>query len=375
MARTNIKLNKTHSDYILLSLTAVLLFFGLAVLYSASTVQSYKSYGNTTHYIFHQIVFGGLIGVIGMYITSRIDYHVWIKYLAPLLFLSFLLLALVKVPGIGSSSGGASRWVHIGPVLFQSSEFAKLVIVFYLAAWADKKRVAINNLHFGLLPSLCIIGLFSALIIWEPDLGTMLVLVATAAIMLFVAGLNWKYMFYTAVCSALLLFAFIKVEPYRARRITTFFDPTNDPKGISYQINQAILAIGAGGIWGYGYGLSRQKAGYLPETINDSIFAVLAEELGFIRVVALLVLFALFFLRGMKIAKNAPDTTGKMIAVGITSWIVVQALINIGAMVNLLPLTGIPLPFFSYGSTSLIMILSSIGILLNISKQANLENV
>jgi cell division protein FtsW len=255
----------------------------------------------------------------------------------------------------------------------QPGEFAKLVIILYLAAWADRKRNAMDDFYFGVLPTLVIIVLFAGFILWQPDLGTMIVLIVTSMVMLFVGGINLRYFFWTIVAGLLSLIAFIKFEPYRARRITTFLNPAIDPKGISYQINQALLTIGSGGLWGYGYGLSRQKYNYLPESTTDSIFAIMAEELGFVRVSVLMLLFAVFILRGIMIAKSAPDQFGKMIAVGIVSFIGFQAVINVGAMVGLLPLTGIPLPFFSYGSTALTVTMAGVGVLLNISKQANLK--
>jgi cell division protein FtsW len=359
---------KLKMDYPLLFTALALLAYGLIVLYSASTVNSFANFGNTNYYIIHQAVYGGLIGLVGLYVCSRLDYHVWQKYLPVLIFVSLFLLVLVKIPGLGFAAGGAARWIRFGPLSFQPAELAKLVIIFYLASWVDKKRGDLNDFYFGILPSLCIIGLFAALILWQPDFGTMLVLLLVAFFMLFVAGINWKYFFYTAVAGALSLYLIIKIEPYRVKRLATFFNSQLDPKGISYQINQALLAIGSGSIWGFGYGLSRQKHNYLPEVMSDSIFAVVGEELGFFRSVIVLLLFLLFAFKGFAIAKNAPDTFGKMAAFGITSWITLQALVNIGAMLNLLPLTGIPLPFFSYGSTALIANLSAVGILLNISR-------
>jgi cell division protein FtsW len=242
------------------------------------------------------------------------------------------------------------------------------VIIFYLASWVDKKRGSLDDFYFGLLPTLLIVGLFAGLILWQPDFGTMLVLILVSFSMLLVAGINWKYFFYGTVSGILMLYLIIKIEPYRVKRLTTFFNPAIDPKGISYQINQALLAIGSGSVWGFGYGLSRQKHNYLPEVMNDSIFAVMAEELGFLRVLIVLVLFTMFAYKGYQIAKNAPDAFGRMVAFGITSWIILQALINVAAIVNLIPLTGIPLPFFSYGSTALIANLAAVGILLNISR-------
>ena len=285
-----------------------------------------------------------------------------------MIFLSLLLLALVKVPHIGFSAGGATRWIHLGPIIFQPAELGKMVIILYLASWVDKKRGALNDFYYGFLPTLIIIGLFAGLILIQPDFGTMLILLLVAFFMLFVAGIPWKNFFYTILAGGLALYLVIKIEPYRVQRLTTFFNPGIDPQGISYQINQALLAIGSGGWWGYGYGLSRQKHNYLPEVMNDSIFAVMAEELGFFRILIALGLFAAFMLKGLSISKNAPDTFGKMVAFGITSWITLQALVNLAAMVNLLPLTGIPLPFFSYGSTALIANLAAVGVLLNISR-------
>ena len=366
---------KLKVDSSLLFITLGLLAYGLIVLFSASTVDSFANFGNTNYYIVHQAMYGGVIGLLAMYVCSKLDYHLWQKYLPLLIFVSLFLLILVKIPGLGFSSGGASRWIHIGSISFQPAEMAKLVIIFYLASWIDKKRGDLNNFYFGLLPSLCIVGLFAALILWQPDLGTMLVLLLVAFFMLFAAGINWKYFFYGTVVGVLGLGLLIKIEPYRVKRLTTFFNPALDPKGISYQINQALLAIGSGSWWGLGYGLSRQKHNYLPEVMNDSIFAILGEELGFFRSLIVLALFLALAIKGYNIAKNAPDTFGKMVAFGITSWITIQALINMAAIINLLPLTGIPLPFFSFGSTALIANLAAIGILLNISRYGHRKKI
>lgn len=352
----------------LLVTVLALLGVGLVVLYSASTVEAYKDFGNTTYYILHQIRNGALLGLLGMYVLSRIDYHVWVRWLPILLLGTLILLVLVKIPGIGFSAGGATRWIHVGSVFFQPAELAKLVIVFYVAAWVDKHKHRLNDFYFGLLPSLATVALFAFLILSQPDFGTMFVLLITAFCILYAGGVSLRYFFWSTVSVGLLLLAFIRFEPYRARRLTSFLNSGVDPKGIGYQVNQALLAIGAGGVWGYGYGLSRQKYQYLPEAINDSIFAVMAEELGFFRVLLILGLFATFTVRGYLIARRAGDELGRLIAAGIVSWVALQAAINIAAMLNLLPLTGIPLPFFSYGSTSLMVTLWATGILLNVSR-------
>ncbi len=363
-------LSKNSINLQLLIVVGFLLAFGLIALYSASTVDSYKNFGNTTYYVVHQLMYGVGLGLIGMFLASKVDYHIFEKYLKVLIYGSILLLVAVKIPGLGFSAGGATRWIHIGPIFFQPSELAKLAVVVYIASWAGRQKQDLNNFYFGILPTLTITALYAALILWQPDLGTMLVLVSVAASMIYVAGINLKYFFWTAVVGVLSLYSFIHFAPYRARRLTSFLDPSIDPKGISYHINQALLAIGSGGFWGYGYGLSRQKHNYLPEVMGDSIFAVTAEELGFFRILLVIILFVYLVFQGFKIAKNARDTFGKMLAFGITAWIGFQVAINIAAMVNLVPLTGIPLPFFSYGGSAMIVNLSAMGILLNIHKQS-----
>ncbi|MBI3232239.1 MAG: putative lipid II flippase FtsW [Candidatus Doudnabacteria bacterium] len=361
---------KTKIDYQLLALILSLVSFGLIALYSASTVESFENFGNTTGFIFHQMLYGVGIGLILMTIFSKIDYHVWQKLLPGIILISLLLLALVKAPGVGFSAGGATRWIHFGQFFFQPAELAKLALILYLAAWSAKNRAEKTSFVFGLLPSLVIVALFSVLILWQPDFGTMSVALCISAVMLFCSGVSIKRFFWTALAGFSFLLFMIKTEPYRWQRITSFLNPSHDPQGSGYQISQSLLAIGAGGLWGYGYGFSRQKYSYLPEPMGDSIFAVMAEELGFVRIMLLLLLFTLFLFKGRQIAKNAPDAFGKMIAVGTTVWIISQALINIGSMVGILPLTGVPLPFFSYGSSALLVSLSAMGILLNISRQA-----
>ena len=217
-----------------------LLAYGLIVLYSASSVNSFADFGNTNYYIIHQALYGALIGLIGMYICSKIDYHIWQKYLPILIFVSLFLLLLVKIPGLGIAAGGANRWLHVGPFSFQPAELAKLVIIFYLASWVDKRRGNLNDFYFSILPSLCIIGLFAGLILWQPDFGTMLVLLLVAFFMLFVGGINLKYFFYAAIAGALSLYALIKIEPYRVNRLASFLNPSVDTKGIGYQITQAL---------------------------------------------------------------------------------------------------------------------------------------
>ena len=351
----------------------ILLGVGLLVLSSASSVLSYQRFGNNYYYFFRQLLFGAIPGLIVMYIFSKIDYHYWQK-LAPLMVLAGIgMLVAVLIPGIGFAVGGARRWIDLGAFLFQPAEFVKLAMVLYLASWYDKRQHHVHNLYYEFLPILAIVAVVAGLIIMEPDMGTMLVLAAIAAVMFFIGGARLRYIFATAGGGLLVLWILIKAAPYRAERFLAFMDPSIDAKGISYQITQSLLAIGSGGWWGRGFSQSLQKHGYLPEPIGDSIFAILAEEMGFVRVCLVLLLFLFLAYRGFKIARTAPDTFGKLVAGGITAWLVVQALINMGGITGVTPLTGIPLTFISYGSTALTISLAAVGIMLNISRYSALN--
>lgn len=364
------KTKTKRMDYVFLGLVLGLLVFGLAMLYSASTVESYTNFGNTSYYFLHQLIYGAGIGLVALYVCSRIDYHIWKKLIPLMLGATFIALIMVKIPGISFSSGGASRWIHVGPFFFQPAEFAKLALIVYTAGWLSSKRGSLANWR-DLLPPLMITGLAGMLILWQPDLGTALSIVLAIVVMLFVGGMKLKHFGWLILGSILTLLALIKLEPYRVKRLTTFLDRSIDPLGIGYQINQALLAIGGGGWFGYGYGQSRQKYNYLPEAIGDSIFAVIAEELGFFRVIIIVLLFLWLAFRGLRISRNAPDQFGSLLALGIMAGVIINVVINIGSIVGLLPLTGIPLPLFSYGSSSLIVTLAALGIVLNISRQSN----
>jgi cell division protein FtsW len=358
-------------DYVLLGTVMALLIAGMLTLSSASSVIAYERFGNNNYYFFRQLMFGVIPGIIAMYFVAKIHYSRWQK-LAPLLVIvGILLLIAVFIPGVGFGVGNSKMWIDFKYFLFQPSELMKLIVVLYLASWYDKRAEQAQDLYYGFLPSLTIIGLIAGLIILQPDLGTMIVLTLIAATMFFIGGVKLKYLLSVAGVAAVFVWIMIKAAPYRIQRIMAFFNPEIDTRGISYQINQALLAIGSGGIWGYGLGQSRQKYNYLPEAIGDSIFAIMSEEMGFVRIVIVLGLFLLFAFRGFYIAKNAPDNFSKLAAVGITSWIIIQALINIGGITAIMPLTGVPLPFISYGSTAMVVSLVGVGILLNISRYSD----
>ncbi len=355
-------------DKVLFWTIIALVVVGLFTLSSASSVLAYNRYHNNYYYFLRQLMFGAVPGLILMYVFSRIDYHKWQRFAPLMLLAGIVMLVAVLIPGIGFSVGGARRWINFGSFLFQPAEFIKLAMILYLASWYDKRQHHVQDLYYGYLPTLAMVGLTAGLIVMEPDIGTMLILASIAAVMFFVGGVRLRYILATAATGVLVLWILVKAEPYRAHRFLAFLDPSVDSQGISYQLRQALIGIGSGGFWGVGFGQSRQKYSYLPEPMGDSIFAIMAEELGFARVLLVLGLFLNFAFRGFKIARKTTDTFGKLVAGGITAWVVLQALLNIGGITGIIPLAGVPLTFISYGSTSLLITLASLGILLNISR-------
>jgi len=365
------KINK-KVDSVLLSIVLILLVFGLVMISSAGIIFSNVRFGDAYHLFKRHFLYGIIIGLPSMYLVSQINYKFWQKVASPFFIATLILLGLVLVPEIGANYQGASRWIDLGPISFQPTEVAKISIIIYLAAWLKSRGSKIQDFKEGLIPFLMILGFTAILIISQPDIGTLGVIVITSLVMFFVAGAPIRYIFGILLGGLGLVTLLIKIEPYRMNRLTAFLDPSIDPQGISYQINQALLAVGSGGIFGLGLGQSRQKYNYLPEPVGDSIFAIISEELGMIGASILVCFFIAFALRGFRIARYAPDEFSRLVATGITSWIVFQALVNIMSILKLMPLTGIPLPLISYGSTSLVFTLIGIGILFNISKHAKM---
>lgn len=363
------KINKN-----LLFVVLLLITFGLAMISSAGIAYSLSRFGDSYYFFKHQFFYGVLPGLFVLYVVQKIDYTFWRKISFPLFVLSIFLLILVFVPGVGSKVYGASRWLRLGPFSFQPSEMLKLSIIIYLAAWLESRAEKVKDFYEGLLPFLVVVGLVSFLLEKQPDMGTLGVIIFIAMSIFFVSGARLSHIFSMGTMGFLALWLLIKFESYRMDRFLVFLHPELDPRGIGYQINQALLAIGSGGIFGVGLGHSLQKFNYLPEPVGDSIFAIIGEELGFLGILILLFLFLSLAIVGFRIAKNAPDHFSQLTAVGITAWITFQALINISAISGLIPLTGIPLPFISYGGTSLVFLLAGIGVMLNISKQTSLKN-
>lgn len=356
-------------DTVLVVLIAILTVFGLIMISSASVVMSRTSIGHSNYYFFTQAA-AAAIGLGLLFVFSKIDYRFWAKISPILLGLSVALLVAVFLPGVGFRHNGAARWINLGFTNLQPSEPIKLALILYLANWFEKKGGDIKSFYQGTLPFVAIVGVVAGLILIQPDMGTASVIVSTAGIMFLVAGASATHVMGLVLTAFVGIWGLIMAAPYRLSRLTIFLNPSSDSSGAGYQIRQALVAIGSGGIFGLGFGRSIQKFNYLPEAATDSIFAVISEELGLIRAGLLVFVILLFVLRGYKIAKEAPDGFARLVAVGITTWVAAQSFINILAILGLMPLTGVPLPFISYGGTSLVMLLAACGILLNISKHA-----
>jgi len=361
-----LKLKKIDKGFFLT--TVALALIGLVVISSASVVLSSQRFGRAGYYVERQVVFV-LVGFVIMLVLSRVDYHWFKRYSTALIFLAVVLLIAVLVPGIGFKVGNSRRWINLGIFLLQPSELSKLALICYLAAWFDARRNFVRSFWAGLVPPLLISGLIAGLVIMEPDFGTMSSILLIAFTMFFIGGAQLSHLLYLIVSGAGVGWLAVQAAPYRMERILTFLNPSSDPLGAGYHINQAILAVGSGGLFGLGFGESLQKHNFLPEPIGDSVFAIMSEELGFLRVAMVLLVYVAFVLFGLKIARRAPDDFGRYLTVGVSMWVVVQLVVNVGAIVGILPLTGITLPFMSSGGSSVIALLAGIGIVLNISRQ------
>lgn len=361
---------KEHkADYILLIYFVILLFFGLLMLVSASAPLGYCKHSDKYFYIEKQIFHGVLPGLVAFFLLSKLKYAYLKRYALSIFAFSLLLAVLVFVPGIGSDFGTkAMSWIKIGKISFQPAEFLKLGMIIFLAAFLAKKGKVLLNLKKGFLPVLAVGILPVIFVVLQPDIGTAVILFAILFGILFVAGARFWHLMALMGTGVAGLIVIISRKQYLWDRILAFFDPSIDQLKIGYHINQAFLAIGSGGWFGLGPGRSLRKYQFLPEVNADSIFAIIAEEMGFIIVVGLIVLLLLICYRGLRLAKNAPDSFGRLVAAGIIIWFVVQSFMNIGAMVGLMPLTGLPLPFISHGGTALFVSMAAVGILINISK-------
>ncbi|MBI4280921.1 cell division protein FtsW, partial [Candidatus Uhrbacteria bacterium] len=337
-------------DGIFLILVLALVGFGLMMLSSAAGPLGYARFGDTLYFVKHQALYGILPGLAVLLVMMKIPYGWWKRMAAPLLVISLVLLALVFIPGIRAEFGTARSWVRFGFFSFQPSEIVKLTFLFYLAAWFESRgEGGVRRWRTGFLPFLGVLGLIVALLLRQPDTGSMAVIALEALAVFFVAGSSLTHLVLTGGAGLVLLGILLKLSPYRAARFMTFLHPELDPQGIGYHINQALLALGSGGIFGLGYGHSRQKFQYLPEVYGDSIFAVIGEELGLFFSLLIVFGFLALFFRSVRIAQNAPDPFAKYFAIGVGAWFTIQAFVNIASMIALLPITGVTLPFVSYG--------------------------
>ncbi len=368
MKEQNKKIVSTQSkpfDFVLFITVLILLAMGIVMVLSASSPSALAESGNSYAYVSRQVVFA-VLGLILMLIISKIDYRIYTKF-AKIAYIGSLIILLI-VPIIGSSTKGATRWLDLGFVRFQPSEIAKIALIIFYAAWLTKNKDKLKTLKTGfIIPFLYLAPIALILVFLQNHLSVTIIIVLVISIMMIMAGTKLRY-FVTlgsagVVGGAGLLFVLAKFTDsgaFRLSRITTFLNPWNDIKGDGWQIVQSLYAIGSGGLFGAGLGESKQKFLYIPEPHNDFIFSVLAEELGFIGCAVVIILFAIFIWRGLLIAMRAPDMFGSLVAVGITSLIGLQAIMNIAVVTSSIPNTGIPLPFFSYGGTSLVILLCAV---------------
>ncbi|MBO8128611.1 MAG: stage V sporulation protein E [Peptococcaceae bacterium] len=354
-------------DFLLFITVLVLLSIGLVMILSASEYSTMVYYGDSFYFFKRQLVWA-LIGLTLMFVTMNIEYWKWQRYAIYLLGLALVLLVVVLIPGIGVESHGARRWIGLGPLTFQPSELIKLCLIIFLAFGLARNRHHIHNFRKGILPFLVFLAVAAGLILMQPDLGTAVTLAGTVFIMLFVAGARLSTMVGLGITGLGLVAAAIVMAPYRMQRFLAFLDPWKDPQDTGFHIIQSLYALGSGGLFGVGLGQGKQKYLYLPEQHTDFIFAVIGEELGFIGASFVMLLFIFLIWRGLRIAVMAPDPFASLLATGITSGIGLQSIINIGVVTGSMPVTGITLPFISFGGTSLIFTLIGVGILLNISR-------
>ncbi|OGH11530.1 MAG: cell division protein FtsW [Candidatus Levybacteria bacterium RIFCSPLOWO2_01_FULL_36_13] len=350
------------TDLVLLFSVFFLTIFGLFMIYDASSFVAFRDFSDKYHFVKDQS-FWVFLGFLSMTFFANFNYHKLYNLALPLLIVSIVLLFMVFIPGLGLKLLGANRWIDFKLFTLQPSEVIKLSLAIYLSAWFSTKEKG------RLSAFLLLIGLVLALIILQPDMGTSIIVLAEAITIYFLSGANILHLLVLAPITFIIGVIVAVIEPYRLQRITTFFNFNQDVSNTSYHVRQILIALGSGGVLGVGLGNSLQKYAYLPENATDSIFAIIAEELGFVGAIAIIFVFIAIIIRGFKISSSAKDTFGRLLAGGITAFLATQILINLGSQTALLPLTGVPLPFISHGGTSLIVNLSSIGILLNIRKQ------
>ncbi|PJE50926.1 MAG: putative lipid II flippase FtsW [Candidatus Yanofskybacteria bacterium CG10_big_fil_rev_8_21_14_0_10_36_16] len=355
---------------ILVILVFVLLLVGLIIISSAGVIEGQKKFDDSYYFLKRQLMLGVLPGLVAFFFLSRIKHEKWRKLALFILLGAVALTVAVFIPALGYSVKGAQRWVGIGPIAFQPSEFLKLALIIYLAALFSKREKHMEKLSYSMAPFIFVMVFIAFLLVKQPDVGTLSLLVAIGISMYFFYGAKLSHFGIIILVCILLLALLVWIAPYRFDRVQAFLDPEADVRGISYHINQALIGIGSGGIWGTGIGLSQQKLNYLPEPVGDSIFAILVEETGFIGGVVVVGLFLALNMLLISIAKDAKNRFGQLFVLGMAVWISGQAFMNMAALIGLMPLTGIPLPFISFGNSALVSLMAGLGIVVNISNQS-----
>ncbi len=363
---------KKSYDFTLLICVLLLVVIGIIMVFSSSFYYSYNNYNKDSFHFLKKNLIWAMIGGVAMVFTMNFKYLNYKKMAFYALIVSLFLLILVLTP-LGVELNGAKRWIGLSGITIMPGEIAKLCVIIFVSNSLSKRINNIKNFSKGILPYLLIIILYSGLIILQPNLSTAVTISLIIMAMLFVAGMRWLHLFFLGGAGVGMIGLMILLEPYRINRITGFLDPFADAKGSGYQVIQSLLALGSGGLFGVGLGRSIQNKLYIPEPQNDFIFATIGEELGFIGCITVILLFLFLIWRGIRIAINAPDLFGCLLATGITSMIAIQVMINIAVATSSMPVTGIPLPFISFGGNSLAIFMTGIGILLNISKYSNLD--
>lgn len=348
-----------------MAVTFILICVGIVMIYSASSIYAWERYHDSAFFLKRHISFL-VIGIMLAILVMSIDYRKFSKFAKPFLLLSLFLLVLVLV--FGREVAGARRWFRFKFISFQPSELANLAVIVYVSDYISRKSEQIGKSIWAVIPIMLVLGLTALLILMQPDLGTVLAIVVVVIIMLFVAGLRLSYIISMILLSLPALYVLIFSVPYRRMRIMAFLNPWNDPKGSGFQIIQSQVALGSGGIFGVGLGHSKQKLFYLPAAHTDFVFSIIGEELGLIGTLGLILLFVIFIRQGLKIIRNAPDKFGYFLSLGLILMIVLKTIVNIGVSCGIFPTKGLPLPFISYGGSSLIFDLVSIGLLMNIAR-------
>ncbi len=359
---------KPTPDIALLVVTIILLVLGVEMVYSASFVVAQSEFGDATYFLSKQVVWA-LVGTVFMVAAAMVDYHRLERLSVPLMVVTVGAMILMLIPGVGVGNYGATRWIRLGPLPpMQPSEFAKLALIVYMSAWLAHKGARVRELTYGFIPFALLLTLVTALIMAQPDMGTSFVVVVTAGCLFFVAGANLLH-FFVAAAGGVVGFVYLIVHSgYRSDRLQAFLNPWADPRDTGWHTIQTLIALGSGGVTGLGLGASRQKFYYVPNAHTDAIFAIIGEELGLIGAVAVILLFGVLAWRGFRIAFRAPDRLGRLLATGVTSMILVQAVTNVAVVTNTIPYTGITLPFISFGGSSLLVCMAGVGLLLSVSR-------